>query len=151
MTVRRCVPGDAGEIFRLVDQWVAACPVDYPPPMKEVIDALVTHGAADNHFVVLVSEGVDGGLNGVLAAYSQPFAWNPTVSQAVLLLIYVEDGKNKAKASLELLNMFHNAAKNSGCAEVSFTFSSGNREEETIRFFRRLDYDQIGVDLRKPL
>jgi hypothetical protein len=150
MTLRRVRPDDLAEVYRLVDEWVKTCPVENPPPDMEMLAMATEEASKSPDFMGLVSDAGDGTLNGLAVYYRQPYLWAKAL-QCVLLLIYVEDGPEKAKISKEMLDIFERDAKMSNCREISFTFSSGHRVEESLRLFRMRGYEQIGVDLRKVL
>jgi hypothetical protein len=150
MTLRRVRPDDLAEVYRLVEDMVRETPVDYPPPDMEMLAMATEEASRSPDFMGLVSDAGDGKLNGIAVYYRQPYLWAKAL-QCVLLFIYVEDGPDKGNISKAMFGIVEEDAKLSNCREISFTFSSGRREDLASRMLRTLGYEQIGVDFRKVL
>lgn len=147
--IRRANLSDFNEFLRLAYDWYVEDGGDmgWPAPEPAALANLLATSIADPSKILLVSDCGDGKLNGMLLGLIQPLFWAPQTLQAVLLLLRTVDGH----AIDGLVNEFHRIVEQYRVLEVSFTVSSGYRDDKLVKYMHRFGYESIGTDLRKKV
>ena len=146
--IRQATAADFEQVLELVyGWWLENTDSGWPEPTPAGVAEALAQTIVNPAQMFLVADCGSGKLGGMLCGFVQPFFWSPQTLQAVIQLLRCV-GEHEVLNSL--VREFHRRV-DGRVIEVSFTLSSGYREDVMVRYMRRFGYKRIGTDLRRQV